>query len=732
MFLSQRIAFRRRIHARATLALMGCMLAALPLRAALPVGRPSDQQRATVEVRNVLLITIDTLRADHLGSYGHDVDTPHLDRLAREGVRFDQVATTSPLTLPAHASILTGRYPFRHGVRDNLNFRLRDDASTLAEVLGAAGYAAGAFVGASVLDVRTGIGQGFTRYGDPSRPLVPSRLHTPLQVERRADDVITEALSWIAEREERFFAWIHLFDPHAPYTPPAPFRDRYAERAYDGEIAYVDHTIGGLLAKLAGLGHEHDTLVVVTADHGEGLGEHGEQLHSLLVYDSTMRVPLILWAPGLVPAGTMVTGQASVADIMPTVLALLGIPDPDHRTRDGTDLRPLIAAPGAPGRPVYLETMVPFLQFGWSELRALRGNGFKYIHAPRPELYDMQRDGGETENLVARRPEVTAAMRADLAEMADLDDIEEWGQSRFVDPQLEARLRNLRALGYVGATASPGRGPRPNPKDDVETLEAFQNTSIGVERALANQRWREADVYIETLASLLPDHPMVSFYRGRSLLGQGQEPEAIGELETAVSLAPANTLAWMDLAQAHWVAGNQARAHEVLESAIETFPTLAALPLRQGHYLQQQGRYDEAERAYMVASELAPMHPTVLRRLADLYLVQRDLDRAERALTELVAVEPDAADAWSALADVRCALDRPASCEAARRNAIVSAPERADLYVKLGELLLQRGNRAEAIEAFRAALRIEPDQQEALEALRRLGIRDARPPIGRP
>lgn len=729
MRLPPRSAVRRRLLALATAALGSCLLSAPVSLGARPPARtpapgPGSTAAATTRA-NLLLVTIDTLRADHLGCYGDaDIDTPHLDRLAAEGVRFDQVATTTPLTLPAHASILTGRYPFHHGVRDNLNFRLSDEATTLAEVLATAGYATGAFVGASVLDIRTGLARGFDTYSDPGGMLAPARARPVLQVERRGGQVASEALSWIANQQS-FFAWVHLFDPHAPYAPPAPFSSAYEGREYDGEVAYVDQVVGDLMSGLEGLGHGTDTIVVVTADHGEGLGDHREQLHSLLVYDSTVRVPLLLWAPQRLPAGTVVRGQASVVDVLPTALAMLGVGDPDAGIRDGRDLRALVDDPEAPGRPVYAESMLPLLQFGWSELRSLRGNGLKYIAAPHPELYDLRSDGGEATNLIDRRPELAAAFRTELEQIAQRDDVDnlEFGR-RFIDPEFDGRMRSLRALGYVAGVAATtgGGGARDDPKDDIETLEAFQQDSLGAERALANARWQEADAHIAALAARLPGHPMVYFYRGRSHLGQGRATEAIADLETAVSLASVNTSAWLDLAEAHRASGDPQHAYEVLGFAGDAFPSLAIFPLRRGLYLQQDGRRQEAERAYLTARDLAPLNPTVLRRLADLYLEDRDLSTARRVLNELVAAEPDAADAWSALADVHCALDELASCEAARRNALTSSPERADLYTSLGETLLRRGKREEAVEVFREALRRDPDQVKAGDALQRLGI----------
>jgi arylsulfatase A-like enzyme/Tfp pilus assembly protein PilF len=711
-------------HLTVSLVAGGCLLAS-PGGASSPVAGATGAS-APAAGPSLLLVTIDTLRADHLASYGYEaVETPHLDRLARGGVRFDQVATTAPLTLPAHASIFSGQYPHHHGVRDNLNFPLAGETTTLAEVLRAVGFATGGFYGASVLDLRTGLGRGFETYLGPAGGGSVTPAQPTLQVERRGEAVVADALPWIAAQSGRFFAWVHLFDPHAPYSPPAPFLERYAGRGYDGEVAYSDHVVGSLMAGLEALGRAADTIVVVAADHGEGLGDHGEQFHSALIYDSTVRVPLILWAPERLPAGRVVGGQASVVDLLPTTLALLGVEDPQADRRDGADLRPLINAPDAPGRPAYVESLTPFLQLGWGELRALRTADFKYIAAPRPELYGLRADAGESDDLIDREPRRAADLAARLAEIVGGDDVDDMVPGGgFVDVGGEARLRELQALGYVTVTATTSGAIRKDPKDHVELLEAFQRDALAVERALATRRWQDADAIIERLAARLPGHPMINYYRGRSSLRQGRAAAAVADLEETLALAPANALAWLDLGEAYWLLGDRKQACEVLGEAAEAFPAVAAFPLRLGTYLQEDGRLDEAERAFVAARRLAPRHPTVLRRLANVYLGRAALAEAREVLAELVQIEPRDPSSWSVLAQILCRLDEAAQCEAALRQAIASAPDRADPYFNLGAFLLREGAQTEAAELLREALRREPGHRGAREALSRIVFYD--------
>ncbi len=291
---------------------------------------------------NVLLVSIDTLRADHLGAYGYaEAETPRLDQIAREGIRFAQVVSPMPLTLPAHTSLMTAVPTSVHGIRDNGAFELSAETSTLAEQLRAAGYQNGAFVGSFVLHSRWGLSRGFAHYDDRFEYGVAGGV--PGQVERPAEAVVDAALSWLTEpREAPFFSWVHLFDPHSPYAAPEPYGSRYIDRPYDGEIAYTDAQVGRLLDGIDAAGLLDNTIVVVTADHGEGLGEHGEPGHGLFLYDTTVLVPLIIRLPDRLLAGREVAEQVRLIDIAPTLVELTGaaLPDSTESTTNRPSFRP--------------------------------------------------------------------------------------------------------------------------------------------------------------------------------------------------------------------------------------------------------------------------------------------------------------------------------------------------------------------------------------------------------
>ena len=359
--------------------------------------------------RNVLLITIDTLRADRLGCYGsRTVKTPNIDALAAGGTLFEETITPVPLTLPSHASILTGRYPAEHGIRDNGFYRLPKGYPTLATEFAKAGYQTAAFVASGTLNGVFGLNQGFDLYDDMS--VVKGRTQLTDRSERPADKVTAKVAEWLKNSVKKpFFLWVHYFDPHAPYEPPESYREKYRGRLYDGEVAFTDREVGRLLKVLKEAGFERDTLVILTADHGESLGEHGEMSHGVFLYRATMHVPLIFSGPG-VPAGKPISSMARLIDICPTILSYAHLNK--NFSCSGRDLWPIIAGRSIPeGELIYIETEAPANLMGWSALKGLRTDRFKFIALPARELYDIRADPGENHNLITSQPDVAAAMR---------------------------------------------------------------------------------------------------------------------------------------------------------------------------------------------------------------------------------------------------------------------------------------------------------------------------------
>ena len=410
---------------------------------------------------NVLIITLDTTRADRLSPYGYmDAAMPSLERLAREATVFNQAISVSPLTLPAHTSLFTGLLPPNHGVRDNADRPLAATYTTLAEVARAQGFRTAAFVGSAVLDRERGLAQGFDVYSDVGRD--DRRPHSEPQ--RTAAQVVDQAVKWLAsERRARFFLWAHLYDPHHPYNPPEPFRAGTRD-AYVGEVAFAESQIGRLLDVLDERGLRDDTIVVVVGDHGESLNEHGENHHGIFLYESVLRVPLMIRMPGR--SARRVSEVVRITDVMPTVLALAGIGAP---TNDGVSLVDLMT-----GRrhgldlEAYAESLYP-QRFGWSPLYALRDSRYKFIDAPKPELYDLVRDPFEERNIVVERPTIAAAMKRRLDVIATKTSAEVHYASAATSPETRARLFSL---GYVAGPREevPAGGRLPDPKDCLPLL----------------------------------------------------------------------------------------------------------------------------------------------------------------------------------------------------------------------------------------------------------------------
>ena len=417
--------------------------------------------------KNVVLVSIDTLRADHVGCYGAKGNpTPNIDRLAARGVRFEKAWSAVPMTTPSHVTLMTGLMPPTSGVRTNGRERVPDGRTTLAEILRAKGFSTAGFVGAFPLDRQFGFDRGFDLYDDrmPKFDRGPSRF----SAEQKGSVVVDRALEWYGSRNRAkpFFLFVHLYDPHGPYAPPEPFRSKYAKDPYTGEVAYADEQVGRLVAALEKDGRRDDTLFVVLSDHGEGLGEHGELTHQVLVYDSTLRVPLVLAGPGL-PAGKVTPEPARLVDLLPTLCNRIGAKSPEGIA--GVDLAPAWSpkrSPLPPKRLFWAESLEPEVQYGWARLTSVRDGRWKYIRAPQEELYDVDADPGETQNLLSRgkgaRPLRLLGAGSGLAEPLPrllkraTPFLARGGQApQSIDPEAAKRLQSL---GYLGAM---NRGPAP-------------------------------------------------------------------------------------------------------------------------------------------------------------------------------------------------------------------------------------------------------------------------------
>ncbi len=460
--------------------------------------------RSAFAAPNVVLITVDTLRADHLHCYGNQrISTPNIDRLAAEGTRFETVVASAPLTLPSHCSILTGTYPMFHGVRDNVGYRLDPSVETLAQILKGHGYATGAFVGAYVLDRAFGLGTGFDSYYDNFESQTdPRETINMAQVKRRGREVVDHATAWIEKTQgHAFFIWVHLYDAHDPYDPPPPFKSAYPNNPYDGEIAYVDQQVGRLTTFLKAKGLYGNTLISLTSDHGESLGEHRELRHGYFIYNATVLVPWIVKPPVALLQPSTISRRVRSIDIAPTLLQLAGFPR--GKTMQGSGLADLIAGKDVRIAPeLYSESFYP-RQFGWSALRSLRVGDLKYIDAPRPELYELDKDPRELNDRAAEKPAVVAALRSKLQNLiTSLTD----SQTTVTHALTQEELQKLARLGYIGnSTVVPktvDSTSLPDPKDKIDVF--YLINRAGIEAGNGN-----CEGAVPTLLKVMEDSPNI-------------------------------------------------------------------------------------------------------------------------------------------------------------------------------------------------------------------------------
>jgi choline-sulfatase len=670
--------------------------------------------------RNLILVTIDTLRADHVGCYGSTtVETPNLDRIAREGAMALHAAAHVPLTRPSHTSLMTGMLPTRHGVRDNISPAHLGDVPTLASVMKSAGFETGAFVSTIVLAAGGGLERGFDVYSDRF-PEAESEsgaadsgpfLNT---LQRRGDDTLEEALAWIGSHHDgRTFAWIHLYDPHDPYEPPEPFRSRYPERPYDGEVAWSDELIGRLDAALARLSMRDDTLLVVTSDHGEGLGDHRETLHGFFIYESTLSVPLVLRGPGVVP-GTRLASLVRTIDLFPTIVETMGLAPPPPAGRSGESFASVLR--GGPQRPEpihYAETLVPLLHFGWSDLRSVRKGRWKYIQAPRPELYDLAADPGEQRNLADSEPSTVRGMRTALGEELDRERAASAGETSAASVPQEL-LDKLGALGYVGSRSRvSSKTPGADPKDKVEE---FRIANELIREGLLLYEKQDYAGSVEQYRKLLElsiESFEVHFYLARGLSALGRFREAAPHFEEATRRQPRHAGAWEGLSQARSEQGDLAGALGAVREGENALPDDAGLKQREGAILVKMGRPEEARKAYEAAVALAPRNALLRARLGELLRQLGAIEESVARLREATEIDPKTAAYWNSLGMTLGGNGRLAEAETAFREAVKLDETSARYAFNLGLVLVREGRPADGRPFFEKAVALDPGFGEA-------------------
>jgi len=597
---------------------------------------------------DVLLITIDTLRADYLSCYDKTkVETPHIDQLATRGLLFRRAFAHNVVTLPSHINILTGTYPYFHGVRDNAGYRLGDESLLISEILKEKEYSTAAFIGAFPLDDRFGLNQGFDIYDDFYGD--PSHLHDLFFVERPAERVIDAALHSIKDQGENpWFCWIHLFDPHVPYSPPQDFKKRYPSDSYGGEVAYVDQELGKLFQYLGKREKRDFPLTVITSDHGESLGEHGEITHGDFAYNSTLHIPLIIFQPRIFPKSKVIDETVRHIDITPTILDALGIKIPD--VIQGMSLLPLVKNPSRwKGDDCYFESLSPNLNRNWAPLHGLIRGKHKFISLPVIELYDLEKDFKEEHNLAVLEKSITKELKTSLDKLLSTDQ-QALSTRKLIDREIKEKLR---ALGYIA-------GPETSPKKKSFSAEDDPKNLIDLDSKMqeGNVAFQAGDVQkaIKNFEEILEERPDFSvIYEKLSHIyrEKGQLEKAITLLEKAIDLKLDDPSIMSKLSIYYQEAGKLNKAKTILESLARSFPYDVEILNYLGVTYWRLGSHEEATEIFHKAIALDKGYASLYSNLGSVYLSKKDFPLAEQSFQEALSYDRDLASAYNGLGVIR-------------------------------------------------------------------------------
>jgi arylsulfatase A-like enzyme/Tfp pilus assembly protein PilF len=650
-----------------------CLLFLFP-STLIPQNRPKNGRL------NVLLITIDTLRADRLSCYGNGrLETSNIDRLAAGGTLFTKAFAHTTTTLPSHVNILLGTTPLSHGVHDNFNFIVQKGALTLAEHLKKFGFVTGAVIGAYPLDSRFGLDQGFDLYDDDYER---EGTHKFAAGERSAKAVVDKSIAWIDNHGSPWFLWAHIFDPHDPYDPPEPFRTQFKDRLYDGEVAYADHELGRLIDHLAEKDLLEKTVVVLTGDHGESLGEHGEKTHGYLAYNTTLWIPLIIHVPGL-SKGRCPQNVAHI-DIFPTVCDALEIEKPS--SLQGVSLLPALRGKDLPKRPIYFESLYPFYNRGWAPLRGYIADQEKFVDSPNPELYDLKEDFDEQRNLLGEKD--ADLHRKKLAQLViKMSTSQSAQERRRLDREAMERLRSL---GYI---SSPAGAPKKNygPEDDIKALLPFFNRTL-----------EAMDVF-----------------------KSGNVRQGIDMLKQIITAEKNIDLAYSYLAGMYKELGRLNEGIEVMKLGLKRLPESYEIFFTYVSFLEAAGRYEEVIQAVdETRLSQTDVDPDVWIAQGNAFLMTGDLDRALKAYKRAQSIDPEYADVYDGLGKVFLSFYMKTNDSASLQESIVHFTKAVELdprfvsaYHGLGVASRYGAELDRTIGFWEKVLQINPDYGESLSEL---------------
>ena len=673
---------------------------------------------------NVILITVDTLRADKIGCYGNPlVRTPAMDALAAGGIRFEDCISQTPLTLPSHTTIMTGTLPPFHGVRDNGGFIVPAELETVAESFKARGYDTAAFVAAYVLDSKWGLDQGFDTYFDKFDLSRFERISLG-EVQRPANEVMDEALGWLdAHKEGPFFAWIHLYDPHSPYTPPEPFRAEYASNPYLGEVAFTDSQIARLTEYIDRNGLGDSLFLVLAADHGESLGEHQESTHGFFVYQEAVHVPLIVSTPFRGLRGVTSRETIGLVDVMPTICEMAGLPVPAEV--QGRSLVPSFFSPGAgPARLAYSETFYPRYHYGWSDLRSVQDGRYKLIVAPVPELYDLERDPDEEKNLVYLEKKVFEDLSARARTL--MDEAERGAHEVDLGKVDEETREKLAALGYIGSFTDPSRLQGQKLSDPKDKIGVFNELSRSRESGMNGN----IDEAVRTIEAIIADDPTISdayFSLGNVLYKARRFDEAIEAFNKSLALKPDDSFTVINVANCYQAMGRFDDGEKyVLDYLARGFKDSQLLFLL-GNLKVHHGQPEKAIPYFEKTLEENPRSASAHNALAAIY-INRDGGSGDQALAEehldaAMAINPTLMSVRYNMAQLREKQGRLAEAAELYRQEIQDTPKSYKALYNLSRVYRLMGREDEEYDALKKTIEVEPDFPIAYFYLARIHLR---------
>lgn len=654
---------------------------------------------------NIILISVDTLRADRLQCYGFErIETPNIDRLADEGILFENCYSHTPLTLPSHCSILTGTLPLYHKIRDNGGFVLDEKQTVVAELLKEKGFKTSAFVSAFVLDSKWGLAQGFDYYFDKF-DLSKYKTIGLGDIQRRADETINEVIKWIeANGDERFFAFIHLYDPHTPYDPPSPYDKLYSNRPYLGEIAFTDSQIGRFLIFLEKKGLLEKSIIIFLSDHGESLGEHGEGTHGFFVYESVIHVPLIVRTPFKNLRGIRVKNPVQLIDITPTILNFADISD--YSFSQGDSLLDFFFSPSKTDlKKIYFETFYPRYHFGWSELKGIQWGKWKFIDAPKPELYDISSDVAEVQNLYNQREDISKKMSDFLKEIMEKNSAKDEAKYQSLDQET---MEKLAALGYIGSfVEEKGTEIRElaDPKDKIELF----NLLISCKEDTLSGNYKTAIEKIERIIKEDPNIPDAHFSLGNVYWKMGDYEKAIASFKKALEINPKFDFAMINLANIYRILKRFDDALEMIDEFLSLNPKDAQGYFIRGDIYLEKKDYEKALDDFKKSISFSTTVADAYNGIGVIYYVKDELEKAEDNIKKAIELNPKVRNAHFNLAQV---YEKRGDVDLAIREYEVETenyPLNFKAHFNLGKLYGQKGMIKEQIERFRKTIEIVPD-----------------------